>query len=236
MAEMVWAKNTKTNEYGFYPLKKCRKVIKKADMCFTDPPYNVCLKYGKYKDDKSKDDYIQFNKDWFSIAQMLSTKQIVFTGNINNKMWLKEFNPDYVGIWDKGDGATTHGYITNYTAWEPIFFHGKYKRKRHTDVFRIAAGGSVGIKHACPKPIKLLIDILNNFSEQDNNILDLFGGSGSTLIACEKINKHCFVMEIDELYIDVIVQRWVKYMIESGKQSEIIIKKNGKIIDYKELM
>lgn len=183
----------------------------KADMVFTDPPYNVNLKYESYKDTKSKSEYVQFSHDWFTVSTAVSPKQIVFVGNINNKMWIKEFDPDYVGIWDKGNAANTHGYITNYTAWEPIFFHGKFERKRHTDVWNISASEGEHIEHACPKPIKLLADILNNFSEKENSILDVFLGSGSTLIACEQTNRICLGLEVDPKYVDVCRKRYHKF-------------------------
>jgi hypothetical protein len=72
--------------------------------------------------------------------------------------------------------------------------------------------------HPTQKPVALLIEILEFFKAGDV-ILDLFGGSGSTLIACEKSHRHCYMMELDPKYVDVIVQRWEK---ATGKKAERI--------------
>ena len=58
------------------------------------------------------------------------------------------------------------------------------------------------------KPIELCAKAITNSSKQNDSVLDLFGGSGSTLIACEQTNRKCFMMELDEHYCDVIIKRW----------------------------
>lgn len=62
--------------------------------------------------------------------------------------------------------------------------------------------------HATPKPIALCSRAIKSSSRENETVLDIFGGSGSTLIACEQLNRNCFMMEIDEHYCDVIIQRW----------------------------
>jgi len=69
------------------------------------------------------------------------------------------------------------------------------------------------------KPVGLFIHILNDFTETNELILDLYGGSGSTLIACEKLDRKCYMMEIDPAYCDVIVKRWEEF---TGKKAELI--------------
>lgn len=64
--------------------------------------------------------------------------------------------------------------------------------------------------HATPKPIQLCERAIKSSSETEEVVLDLFGGSGSTLIACEKTNRHCYMMELDPIYCDVIIERWEK--------------------------
>ncbi len=74
--------------------------------------------------------------------------------------------------------------------------------------------------HPTQKPVKLIADIFELFKEESKtNILDLFGGSGSTLIACEKTKRKCFMMELDPHYIDVIIARWEKF---TGLKAELI--------------
>jgi DNA modification methylase len=187
----------------------------KADL-LTDPPYNVGLEYKSTDDSKTKADYLDWCREWFDITEVYCSKRIVFVGNVNFKDWLSAFNPEYIGIWDKGDGATTHGYITQYTLWEPVFFHGKFKRVRHNDVFRFVAG-TTKIDHPCPKPVALIEDIVKNFCNE--TVLDLFLGSGSTLIACEKLGRKCYGMEIDPHYCSVILKRWEDF---TGKTAELI--------------
>ena len=60
------------------------------------------------------------------------------------------------------------------------------------------------------KPQELLKQIFD-FVDDAENILDVFGGSGSTLIACEQLNRNCFMMELDPHYVDVIIARWEKF-------------------------
>lgn len=73
--------------------------------------------------------------------------------------------------------------------------------------------------HPTQKPVGLLINILNDYSDINNNILDLYGGSGSTLIACEETNRNCYMMEIDPYYCQVIINRWEEF---TGKKAEKI--------------
>ena len=65
--------------------------------------------------------------------------------------------------------------------------------------------------HPTMKPIKLIAKLLRNSTVDGDNVLDLFGGSGSTLIACEQLNRNCFMMELDPKYVDVIIARWEKF-------------------------
>ena len=69
------------------------------------------------------------------------------------------------------------------------------------------------------KPIKLLARLIKNSSKTKESVLDLFGGSGSTLIACEQLNRTCFMMEFDPKYVDVIIARWEQF---TGKKAEKI--------------
>lgn len=65
--------------------------------------------------------------------------------------------------------------------------------------------------HPTMKPVGLIEYFLTNSCQKDENVLDLFAGSGSTLIACEKTNRTCYAMEIDPKYCDVILKRWEEY-------------------------
>ena len=65
--------------------------------------------------------------------------------------------------------------------------------------------------HPTQKPVGLLADILNDFSKENDNIFDGFGGSGSTLIACEQTNRICYMIEYEPHYVDVIIARWEQF-------------------------
>ena len=78
--------------------------------------------------------------------------------------------------------------------------------KRTSGEERESAGG-----HVTPKPIALCSRAIKSSSREEEIVLDLFGGSGSTLIACEQLNRICYMMEIDPIYCDVIVKRWENF-------------------------
>ena len=80
-------------------------------------------------------------------------------------------------------------------------------------------GRDKGKLHPTMKPVALVSNALMNSSNRDSIVLDLFGGSGSTLIACEKLNRKCRMMEIDPIYCQVIIDRWEKYT--NGKARKI---------------
>ena len=83
----------------------------------------------------------------------------------------------------------------------------------------MSRGSTVKYVHPTQKPVELIVKALKNSSKKDDIIIDCFGGSGSTLIACEKTNRKCRMMELDPKYIDAIIKRWEDY---TGKKAELI--------------
>ena len=73
--------------------------------------------------------------------------------------------------------------------------------------------------HPTQKPIRMLSEILKDFSKENEVIVDVFGGSGSTLIACEQLNRTCYMAELDPHYCDVILQRWENF---TGRKAVLI--------------
>ena len=71
--------------------------------------------------------------------------------------------------------------------------------------------------HLTEKPVELAVRAIQYSSRKGENVLDLFGGSGSTLIGCEQTGRRAFLMEMDTLYCDVIVQRWEEF---TGRKAE----------------
>ena len=90
-----------------------------------------------------------------------------------------------------------------------------------TDVWRIPPTSMQereGLGHATPKPIALCARAIHASSREGENVLDVFGGSGSTMMACEQLNRNCFMVELDPHYCDVIIQRWENL---TGKAAEV---------------
>lgn len=86
--------------------------------------------------------------------------------------------------------------------------------------------------HPTQKPVELILKILHNSTKKGDFVLDLFGGSGTTLIACEKAGRQAFIMEFDPHYADVIVQRYVNFITAWNRnnpdnQLPIQVTKNG---------
>jgi len=79
------------------------------------------------------------------------------------------------------------------------------------DIWKIRRDESEIREHPTQKPIKLAERALRKSSNKNDIVLDLFGGSGSTLMACEQLNRFCYIVEIDPKYCDVIIKRWENY-------------------------
>ncbi|MBI1375190.1 MAG: chromosome partitioning protein ParB [Phycisphaera sp.] len=86
-----------------------------------------------------------------------------------------------------------------------------------TDVWSVKKVNPQSMVHLTEKPVELAVRAMKYSSHTGENVLDLFGGSGSTLIAAEQTGRHAFLMEIDEAYCDVIVQRWEQF---TGRKAE----------------
>ena len=123
-------------------------------------------------------------------------------------------------IWVKKN-AVGHSSLQGFNNWEPILLYDKPTRKVPQDIYDIPitvqqdVADDKGRKlHPTPKQVKLFEAIISDVTN-GKIVLDPFGGSGSILIACEKLGRRCFMMEIDEHYCDVIIQRWQNF---TGKE------------------
>lgn len=189
----------------------------KADMVFTDPPYgiNVVSDNGKVGADfgvakKGKyskviaDDTIETAKDAYSILKTLCDKLIIWGGNY----FLDFLDPsDSWLIWDKrGESGIRNTFADGEIAY--CSFHTPIRIYHQLWNGMIREGEHEKRVHPTQKPIKVLSEILKDFSKENDLIIDLFGGSGSTLIACEQLKRKCFMMELDPHYCDVIITRW----------------------------
>ena len=127
--------------------------------------------------------------------------------------YYKKLKPKACIVWAKNVFGLGKGYRHQH---EFILFDGfiDVAIKNESDLWNIAKDSKY--KHPTQKPVALSMRAIKNSSREGNIVLDLFGGSGSTLIACEKLNRKCQVMELDPIYVDVIIERWQNF---TGKEA-----------------
>jgi DNA modification methylase len=205
---------------------------KKADMVFTDPPYGMDLDtdYTAIMDrGKKYDKVIGDSEEWiFDKANHFDCAEQIWWG----ADWYRRTLP--VGgswfVWDKQisehDGLSHTGSLFEL-AWS------KSPHKREiikAPYFRFYGMDTKQRLHPTQKPVKLCAWFIEKLSKENETVVDLFGGSGSTLIACEQTNRICYGMEIDEKYCDVIRKRYAKF-IGKGEEWE---KETPKIDTYVE--
>lgn len=189
----------------------------KADMVFTDPPYGIGFKYNSHQD-TSGDEYKDFCRDWFHNLKLMSDFIVISTGWAYNLFWYQN-EPKDTFYWICKN-KRTGGSISHFRKVEPIFIWGKPANKYNFDFWEQTTQIEEDLKgkHTCPKPVALIESIISG-GKNLGTILDIFGGSGTTMIAAEKTNRRCFMMELDPHYCDVIVARWEKY---TGQKAELI--------------
>ncbi len=151
-------------------------------------------------------------KNAFVFLTKFSKKQIIWGGN-----YFVDFLPFSDGwlIWDKRcDSEIRNTFADGEMAW--CSFHTPLRIYRQLWNGMIREGERDKRLHPTQKPIKIISAMLMDFSKNGDLILDSFGGSGSTLIACEETSRKCCMMELDPKYVDTIIRRWQKY---TGQQA-----------------
>lgn len=201
----------------------------KADMVFTDPPYGY--NYQSNMRTKTEKFDVLMNDD--KILDFMTPLKIVNDGfvfvcttwKVLDK-WIPLFNEYYdlsnMIIWNKGGGGIGDLKHTFSTDYEIILCSNNEKEiigKRIGSVWSIAKDNANDYIHATQKPVELSATAIRNVTKENDIVLDVFGGSGSTLIACEQLNRNCYMMELDPKYIDVIIKRWEEF---TGKKAVLI--------------
>ncbi len=210
-----------------------------ADLVFTDPPYGINLikneidgiggggELGFAHGEQSKAQKAKTNinrglyrkiigddKDFDPTFLVPLAKEAIIFGanNFSDKL---PVSPHWL-VWDKkNDGAERRNTFSDAELmWTNIKgvsvktyrwnWNGITRKGNRTDELKTRC-------HPTQKPVGLLAEVIMDYAVNDNIILDPFLGSGSTLIACEKTNRICYGMEIDEKYVDVIIKRWEDY-------------------------
>ncbi len=215
-----------------------------ADMIFTDPPYNVDYQgsAGKIMNDNMTDDaFYRFLLDAFkNMAQNSKEGAPIYvchadSEGLNFRTAFKKAGWDLKQciIWVKQrfvmgrqDYHWQHEPILY--GWKPGAAHKFYGGRNQSTVWQIDRP-MASREHPTMKPVSLCAKAIENSSKAGDIVLDLFGGSGSTLIACEQLNRTCYMMEIDPVYCDVIVQRYINL---KGHDGDVYLERDGNKIAF----
>ena len=193
-----------------------------VDLIFTDPPYNVSFNGRSGKHDVIKNDNLSESDFAIFIEEVCNTIKA-----INPKAYYIWCNWNFYGIlqgkldyktcivWAKNVFGMGNGYRHQH---EFCLFNGKIDEviKNESDLWEVKKDHNY--VHPTQKPVELSVRAFGNHIKL-LNVLDLFGGSGSTLIGAEQTGRKAFVMELDPKYCDVIVKRWEDF---TGKQAVLL--------------
>ena len=219
----------------------------KANLVITDPPYNVNYEgtAGKIKNDNMADDaFYNFLLDSFknAINVMADDASIyVFHADTEGLNFRKAFADAgfYLSgccIWKKQ--SLVLGRSPYQWQHEPVLFgwkkkgkHQWYTGRKESTIWEFDKPKKNG-DHPTMKPIPLLAYPIMNSSLTNGVVLDIFGGSGSTLIACEQSDRICYTAELDEKFCDVIVNRFIEQV---GSSENVTVQRNGVTFKYEEV-
>jgi len=128
-------------------------------------------------------------------------------------------------VWDKQHPVLTRkdfmgAFEICFYGWREGAGHHFFGPNNATDLWHVKKVNPQSMVHLTEKPVELAVRAIQYSSRPSENVLDLFGGSGSTLIACEQTDRRAFLMEIDPAYCDVIVQRWEEF---TGRKAERLL-------------
>lgn len=210
----------------------------KADMVFTDPPWNVNYGVSDHpswkqrsimNDSMSTEDFkIFLDKSFARLNEAIKPGAMTYVVMSaqewgSNMQALEEagFHWSSTIIWNKDHLVMSRkDYHTKY---EPIWYGWKegaarlapLEDRKQSDVWDFDRP-TKSEEHPTMKPVALVERAVGNSSKRDNIVLDLFGGSGTTIIACERLGRDCRMMELDPKYCDVIVKRWENFTGEKA--------------------
>ena len=220
---------------------------RKANLVVTDPPYNVNYEgnAGKIKNDNLADEkFYQFLFDAFSNIEKVMADDAsiyVFHADTEGLNFRKAFSDAgfYLSgccIWKKpslvlGRSPYQWQHEPCLYGWKKSGKHQWYADRKQTTIWEFEKTKK-NTDHPTMKPIPLLAYPIQNSSMSNTLILDPFGGSGSTLIACEQTDRDCYTIELDEKYCDVIVKRYIEQV---GSADGVSVERDGKTYTFAEL-
>lgn len=220
---------------------------KKANLAVTDPPYNVNYEgsAGKIKNDNMENDkFYQFLLDAFLNMEKVMADDAsiyVFHADTEGLNFRKAFSDAgfYLSgtcIWRKqslvlGRSPYQWQHEPCLYGWKKKGKHQWYSDRKQTTIWEFDKPKKNG-DHPTMKPIPLIAYPIKNSSMSNCIVLDPFGGSGSTLIACEQLGRICHTIELDEKYCDVIVKRYIEQV---GSADVVSVIRDGKTIRFEDL-
>lgn len=220
---------------------------RKANIVVTDPPYNVNYEgtAGKIKNDNLADEkFYQFLFDAFSNIEKVMADDAsiyVFHADTEGLNFRKAFADAgfYLSgccIWKKpslvlGRSPYQWQHEPCLYGWKESGKHQWYADRKQTTIWEFEKTKK-NTDHPTMKPIPLLAYPIQNSSMSNTLVLDPFGGSGSTLIACEQTDRDCYTIELDEKYCDVIVKRYIKQV---GSADGVSVERDGKTYTFADL-
>ena len=221
---------------------------KRANLLLTDPPYGVSFKSSSgltIQNDSIKDeDFYCFLKSAISEAVDSHEKgaaAYIFhadTEGLNFRRAFVDAGFHLAGccIWVKD--SLVLGRSDYQWQHEPVLYgflqngkHSWYSDRKQTTIWNFAKPKK-NANHPTSKPLDLLSYPIQNSSQENAIVLDTFGGSGSTLMACELTNRICYTMELDEKYASVILRRYVD---DTGRSDDVFVERAGERIPYASL-
>lgn len=220
---------------------------RKANLVLTDPPYNVNYEgsAGKIKNDNmASEKFFDFLFDAFSCMEKVMADDAsiyVFHADTEGLNFRRAFDAAgfYLSgccIWKKP--SLVLGRSPYQWQHEPCLFgwkkngkHQWYSDRKQTTIWEFEKSKKNG-DHPTMKPIPLLCYPITNSTMSNTLVLDPFGGSGSTLIACEQTDRSCATIELDEKFCDVIVNRYIELV---GTAENVSVLRDGKTYSYEEV-
>ena len=195
---------------------------KTADMVFTDPPYGYSYQ-SNMRTQSEKFDVLENDDkilDFFpNLQDMVTGFVMICTSWKVLDKWLplfkRYFELSNMIIWDKGGGFIgdlEHTFGTDYECILVSNNGAKITGKRLGSVWSIGKDDVNKYMHATQKPVGLAMTAIQNVTKKNDIVMDLFGGSGSTLIACERLDRVCRMVELQPSYADVIRRRWAEFV------------------------
>ena len=221
----------------------------KADMVFTDPPYgmNLDTDYSKLPENKEfekqkgikggktykpvigdnedfKDDLVLTIFNNFDYCKAI----FVWGGDYYPEL-LKDYKKGNYIVWDKksNEGMENNNFDKTLSSNFELCWS---KQKHKKDIVRVLWVSAFGTEqefdhkrhHPTQKPTKLSRWFIDKYSKENDLIVDIYGGSGSTLIACEQLNRNCYMMELEPKWVDVIIQRWENFTGQKAKLLKVV--------------